>query len=283
MIHYLQVVGIIAINWLITADQSGILDPDCLKLAALHNKAVDYPKSGQPVPLDQIPKLRGKLKPDWHAPETVYVNKKNYYISKKAIGELFRAIDLPVEQQANSRPRRRRPRDRELEEAMNNLGVTDARQSHLFEVVQDAVNEKIYADAEPNEEQVVVIQRLFSRYATELQATCMSNTLSSTQSTSEEEAVIGTIVQKTSQRRKRKEMMSKIREDTDRLVRGIREELAGDDGVSTEESLRRAWIAWDLAMSTSDTFGAKSFGWVALGAIFEAIKEVEDEWRSRRT
>ena len=285
---FLQVVGIIAINWLITADLFGILDPDCLKLSELHNKAVDYPKSGQPVPLDDLPKLRSKSKPDWNAPETVHSNNnKKYYRSERAIGVLFRAIDLPIEQQVNSRPRRRRRRDGRtgLEEEMGNPGFTDARQTYLFETVQDAVNEMIYTDAEPNEGQAPLIERLFARYAEELQAICLANTLSHTHSEhlSEAEAVIGTIAQKTSQPRKRQEMMAKVREGTDRLVRGIREALAGDDDISAEDSLRRAWMAWDFSISKGNTFGAKSFGWVALGAIFEAIKEVEDEGRSRRT
>jgi len=48
-----DVLGVIAINWLIIADQSslGVFDPDCLKLSELHSDAVDYPKSGQPVSL----------------------------------------------------------------------------------------------------------------------------------------------------------------------------------------------------------------------------------------
>lgn len=38
-----QVLGMIAINWLIIADQKGIFDADCLKLSQLHSDAVDYP------------------------------------------------------------------------------------------------------------------------------------------------------------------------------------------------------------------------------------------------
>lgn len=140
----------------------------------------------------------------------------------------------------------------------------------------------IYADTESNEEQVAAIGHLFARYAVELQATCLLNTLSQNTPLSEAEAVIGTIAQKTSQRRKRTEMMGKVRESTERLVRGIREELAGDDSIGADESLRRAWIAWEFSLS-QESFGAKSFGWIALGAIFEAIKEMEDELRSRRT
>jgi hypothetical protein len=70
-------------------------------------------------------------------------------------------------------------------------------------------------------------------------------------------------------------MMAKLREKTDVLVRGIREELAGETGV--EEYLERAWKAWELSVTQTQPkeFGAQSFGWVALGAIFDAIREIE--------
>ena len=70
-------VGIIAINWLIIADQSdhNIFDQDCMTLSQLHSDAVDYQKvsrimisiccgtdsllqSGTPVALDRIPRLK---------------------------------------------------------------------------------------------------------------------------------------------------------------------------------------------------------------------------------
>ena len=59
-----QVLGIIAINWLVIADQSqvNIFDNDCLTLSQLHSDAVDFPKSGQPVEITKIPKLKFKAK-----------------------------------------------------------------------------------------------------------------------------------------------------------------------------------------------------------------------------
>lgn len=85
---YLKVLGIVGINWLIIADQAelGIFDPDCLRLAQLHSDAVDYPKSGQPVPLEKIPRLKFAAKPDWNAPETLTSETAKFYKSQKAIG-----------------------------------------------------------------------------------------------------------------------------------------------------------------------------------------------------
>ena len=280
----MQVVGIVATNWLLIADRSpeGIFDEKCITLAQLHSNAVDYPKSGQPVKLDAIPKV-GSGKPDYMAPETANINSNEYYQSRRALGQLFRAIDLPIEQQPSLRQggrRRRRGRNAdELVDRFNRLNMEDARDSNLFRAVEEHVQDFIFTDADQNEEDLASITQLFERYVSELKLICVSNALSSTRNNplSEAEAIIGTIAQKTSQRQKRKDAMSKLREGTDLLVRGIREELAGDDSVEPEESLNRAWMAWELAVSKENSFGAQSFGWIALGAIFEAIKEINEE------
>ncbi|KDR85157.1 hypothetical protein GALMADRAFT_233817 [Galerina marginata CBS 339.88] len=289
-----DVVGIIAINWLVIADQSskGIFDEDCIKLANLHSDAVDYPKSGQPVAISAIPKLKHRIKPDWNAPETVNASSADYYQSKRAIGRLFRAIDLPVEQPSSTtNPRRKHTKDRlndksleDVVDHLRNFSLTEARDNVVFAAVEARVNDFIDADAAFGADDIELVEELFSRYTSELLGICASNTLSHarTAQLSEEEAIIGTIVQKTSQPRKRKDAMAKLREGTDVLVRAIREELAGDDSISYHESLQRAWLAWKLAWKLSVTrdepFGAQSFGWVALGAIFEAIRQIEEEY-----
>ncbi|CAA7266596.1 unnamed protein product [Cyclocybe aegerita] len=262
-----DVLGLVAINWLIIADQSeqGIRDPACLTLASLHSDAVDYPKFGQPVELRAIPKLKRKQKPDWNAPETINPSSSgNYYESQRAIGRLFRAIDLPIEQEKNRNQPRRRNRQRQNRDKVNQFIDTDVAWPS--------------DDSDESDEKSAIVQ-LFSRYTSDFHAICMSFTLSHSRTArlSEEEAIIGTIAQKTSQPRRRKDMMSQLRERTDVLVRAIREDLAGDDTLSHHQSLQRAWIAWELAKAKETTFGAQSFGWVALGSIFEAIREIEGE------
>jgi RNA-dependent RNA polymerase len=51
--------------------------------------------------------------------------------------------------------------------------------------------------------------------------------------------------------------MSKLREQTDVLVRSVREELMGD--MTIDEWLHRAWVAWKLAILHGDRFGSQSF------------------------
>lgn len=73
--------------------------------------------------------------------------------------------------------------------------------------------------------------------------------------------------------------MSQLRENTATLVNSIKEQIAGDEDVPSEESLQRAWIAYRLANLDGDNFGARSFGWLSLGNVFEAIREMDEEKR----
>lgn len=280
-------VGIVAINWLIIADQSkeGIFDKDCLKLANLHSNAVDYPKSGQPVSMKDIPKLKFTLRPDWNAPETVNANSGNYYLSGRAIGRLFRDINLPIEARQDTRqPRSQRKAkakhqraEDDLVEKFTHFDLTGAREDPIFNAIEDRVLDFIDTHGPWEESDAESMKQLFDHYASELQGICAANTLSHARSAllSEEEAIIGTIAQKSSQPRKRKDMMSSLRESTDVLVRAIREELSGDDDLQTK-SLERAWMAWQFSHAAGKGFAAQSFGWVALGAIFEEIRQIEE-------
>jgi RNA-dependent RNA polymerase len=294
--NMIQVLGVVATNWLLTADISGmgIFDPDCYTLAQLHSDAVDYPKSGQPVPQNSIPKPKSKIKPDWKAPETVNdSNRGDYYESSRAIGRLHRAIDLPIEDlQAQYRPRRRQTKRKAksdrvvdgLTQGLMNLDVDTVRDDNLvFAVVEDRVQEYIDTDAAFSQSaQVDAVANLYSRYKSDLRGHCAANTLSSSRfaQLSEEEALMGTIIQKTSVPRRRKDAMTKLRESTDFLVKAVREQLEGDDNSDDYQYLERAWIAWTISVSrrnASDQFGAASFGWIALGAVFDAIGQIEKQ------
>ena len=62
-------------NWLLMAHRipQGIFDERCKALAHLHSNAVNYPKSGQPVKLDDILKV-DHSKPNYMAPEWLIIN-----------------------------------------------------------------------------------------------------------------------------------------------------------------------------------------------------------------
>ncbi|KDQ63790.1 hypothetical protein JAAARDRAFT_120957 [Jaapia argillacea MUCL 33604] len=266
-----DVLGIVATNWLIIADQSenGIFDEDCLKLAALHSDAVDYPKSGQPVPLRNIPKLKFKERPDWNAPETLGSSSLQYYQSQRAIGKLFRAIDLPALPEARraanlQRRRLREEHEESLDELMEELSLAgEDEDDPVFMAVENHLSQ------------------LFDQYASQLQSICITHTLSRSRSAmlTEAEAVVGTIVANCSQARKRRDVMSQLREQTAALVSGIRDEISGDDDTTLYEQLERAWLAWRIAIAGQERFGAKSFWWITLGLVFDAVKDLEEEDR----
>ena len=281
-----QVLGLIAINWLIIADQSehGILDRDCLTLANLHSDAVDYPKSGYAVDPKRIPKLHRKQKPDWNAPETVNAhNSHRYYESKRYIGRLFRKVVLPAEQQPLAGATHISSKGNRSGGAQDQQDVGFFARDFYYDTIERHVQQFISTDEPFGERLEEEAEALFMRYSTELQGICITHSLSTSRKASltEEEAMIGTIIQKTSQPRHRKDVMSRLRESTDILVRGIRECLEGEEGEEEEAFLQRSWYAFQVALRMGRQFGAQSFAWVALGGIFEAIRDIQEREEGR--
>ncbi|KAK0558876.1 hypothetical protein OC861_006805, partial [Tilletia horrida] len=116
--------GRIATMHLVHADQSkdGVLDPACLMLAELHSTAVDMAKTGVRPDLTKISKLVDtKIKPDFMQKEfriepdvpnflltpsqakmrsrriRYWRERDGFYQSKKALGQLFRQIDVSAD------------------------------------------------------------------------------------------------------------------------------------------------------------------------------------------
>ncbi|KAL1732044.1 RNA dependent RNA polymerase-domain-containing protein [Schizophyllum commune] len=205
-------------------------------------------------------------------------------------GLLYRSWALSPSTGWSSRIRARRRQRRttrdDVAESLSGLSLDDI-DDPLFDALYDRVAAyDMKVNDEATLEEVESTGQLFQRYVNELRSICATNTLSQSRAAmlTEEEATVGTIVQKTSQPRKRKDQMAKLREQTDFLVRGIREEMAGDDDDIPEVPLHRAWLAWQLAYQKQKQklFGAQSFGWVAMGAIFEAVKEIEDRMKEEQ-
>lgn len=85
-------VGLVSTFHLHIADTSPLhsLDPDCIKLAQLHAKAVDYRKTGQAVHRRDVPM------PPFNSPRPDFLAQRpagpGIYSSTRALGKLFRAI-----------------------------------------------------------------------------------------------------------------------------------------------------------------------------------------------
>ncbi|KAI9462500.1 RdRP-domain-containing protein [Lactarius psammicola] len=279
-----DILGMVAINWLLIADLHDIFHEDCQKLCQIHSNAVDYPKSGTPVAPNTVPKPRSDHKPDWHAPETVNLDESiNFYQSQKAIGRLFRAIDLPDVRAQNPATRRQRQHVRDdasepdLDEVFAALCIGDRQDDALESAVKNRVAEFITVD--PHSKYVELAIDSLGRYSIELQGICACNAIQGhkTAMLSEEEAVVGTIVAKCSQRRRRRDAMAQLREQTSYLAKFVQEELEGGDETSQYEWLEAAWAAWKVSRHLKDRFGAHSYGWIALGEVFGAIKAIEQE------
>jgi len=282
--------GLVAINWLIIADQSdnSVFDKDCMTLAQLHSDAVDYPKSSTPVPHAKIPKLKFKAKPDWNQPETMNDNKSaDYYQSQRAIGRLFRAIELPALDIVRSVNRKQRRKLEEEEEDDDDRLVAQFGRVTLLDddPIDVAVYDRVadFIDLDIDIDHRASAFALFDRYTAELKMICAAHTISYRRDAmlTEEEVVVGTIVAKTSQPRYRRDMISKLRDQTNLQVKGVRNELISEeDGFDTK--LRKAWALWRVTQEERELMGARTLGLIALGVIFDTIREFEEEVKSRR-
>lgn len=225
-------------------------------------------------------------KPDWNAPETVSTGRDSsrYYESTKAIGKLYREIDLPAV--AESRRAQRKQRK----------DLKEGQQITVDDILQEFFQDDIFAYDEPlhialieritgfiplgrhEESDVAEIWDLYCNYASQLQSICVDHTLSHQRGAmlTEEEVVVGTIVAKCSQPRRRKDLMSRLREQATTLVDGVRFDISGEEGTLPEKSMERAWVAFRVALLEGDIFGARSFAWIAMGEIFDAIKVIEE-------
>lgn len=287
-----QSIGLIASAWLARADASdkGIHDPDCLALAALHSDAVDYPKTGMPVPVDRIPRNKSQAKPDWSCPElTANDNTTLYYESQRWLGKLFREIRLPEPRMPHVYP------------------STQKHNVEMERVISMFRDNKLYSSKQPGGEVILAVRTavspfidvwkhsitqireiwaVFQDFAYELRTICVSHTLSTARTAmlTEEEALVGTIVAKCTDQKKRKEQIAKLREQTTNLFDRTARLTVGPDPTEEEDfeahtklALRRAWVAYGISLifRRSHFFGAHSFGMLALSEIFDCIKKLE--------
>ncbi|KAG8906079.1 hypothetical protein FRC01_008149 [Tulasnella sp. 417] len=259
--------GLIGVNHLRLADQrpEGVLDKDCLRYAKLYSDAVDYPKSGKPVTIDHMPKPTDI--PDWYCPESADPNNGDYYESIRALGVLYRAVQLgdpepgPTEEPLDQEEFIREALQEKVFDILNNSGIPPLESNPFHE--------------------------LFSRFSYELKYQCATHSLAQSANSrlNEEEVVIGTILGKTTaanESRKRRNLMERLAKQSQNLVKQIKWEILGDRSIlSPEEQLARAWtcldVAWEVARANN--FGKNSFALVALTSVLDALQEVESAER----
>lgn len=308
-----DLVGIIASRHLQLADQQplGTFHPDCLKLAQLHSKAVDYPKTGVPVSIQELPKVES-AKPDLMCPEYMLnVHKKNnerYYESEKVLGKLFRAIPSERVEFFESGPthgllpqsipgRRRRKRTEEVEGLDLDRKITQRLKSVLRARRMSDFPDPIWKDE---------FERLLEAFSQEFSKICQQNSLNKTKSNysssrlSEMEGVVGVILSSSSDRRLKRENVIRLQDQTTELFDTLKHEIIGqvediyddededDDDrtidrfsldelslthVPNQTLVARALAGWFVAIQASEKlFGVHSFGLVCLQMLCSELR-----------
>lgn len=272
-------------------------DPDCIKLAELASKAVDFAKSGTPVSRNEIPRLRfrNNVRPDWSAGELGQSrNGRIVYPSERAIGILFRRINLSDAERTAARQAGRqlaqgakqqeKKESQALESAMANLAISGPDERVQRHPITQALRPvlSVYIDVDDSVPAPITdtAQMQFEVFASELKYICSASTLSLKPLT-EEEVLMGTILAKTSQPRKRQSHQARLRQQTEQMLKAFRLQLSGgkdgdEDQEELEDRLLKAWAAWQISVLKGTKFAAKSFGMVALFAIFECMRAIEE-------
>ncbi|ETW86290.1 hypothetical protein HETIRDRAFT_443820 [Heterobasidion irregulare TC 32-1] len=279
-----DVLAFLATRHLIIAGQSmeGTYDKRCMDLAQLCSQAVDYMKNGIAVDVDKtgIPRPTMKFKPDWTKAEITGAREADYYESQRALGHLYRNIELQDPKALDS----------------NNPAKTSKRYPPLSDPISRALRPLVqrvlardYSAPDGTSQRVATT---FARYARELQYIIVTHTLSDAPDVRlmEEEIVVGTILANCTENRWRKDRMYRMRLHAETLVRDIRRRVQPDgmkvgmgEGEATEQTsnedwiaaLGNAWEAWDWSLRNERMEGARSFGLIMLGLVLDCLQKLD--------
>lgn len=178
-------------------------DSNCLFLAKLHSDAVDYPKTGRPVDIALLPKLPREDRPDWYAKETE--EDESTYKSKRHLGHLFRAIELPATAEVKRVARKQRAqlaRESENVEIEAVLDIYTKNDDMISRELKRRIDDHVDLSIRTREtvvEETREVLAISDKYAEELEHVCTNHSLPGSTSLTEEEVVTGTIVAKCSQ------------------------------------------------------------------------------------
>ncbi|KXN89587.1 putative RNA-dependent RNA polymerase 1 [Leucoagaricus sp. SymC.cos] len=259
-----DVLGLLSDRLLVLA---GMNDPDCIRLAELCSQAVDYPKNGIAVNLDKdtLPRTLIRCKPDWHKAEVVSPREMDYYMSSRALGELYRSITLT-----------------EPEPLTDDIPDTrDPLRDPISQVLLGKVEFYIGDFVLPAREASTELETLYDSYREELNYIRSTHTLSNTPGAKllEAEVVAGTILAKCSQKRWRSDRIYRMRLHTTTLVKEVKNELLQQkeqyEFGELVEGLKKAWRAWEYSQKHPFTeVGWNSFGFIALDVVLDILERL---------
>jgi RNA-dependent RNA polymerase len=237
---------------------------------------VDYAKNGNPVEIyNNLPKPLLKLKPDWHKAEVTGARELDYYISDRALGYMFRNVELlDLEQLAE-----RLPTDLPKEIPPLKDPITDHR-SPLVRRAFNSDTDPISAEPDTDSENGHA-EQLHTHYVREMRYICVTHTLVDAPDVrlKEEEVVLGTILANCAQSRWRSDRTYRLKLHTEDLVNDVRRQIVQIEGMPTLDQLRpgllRAWAVWTWAQDNRDREFIESFSLIALGLIFDYLKRLD--------
>ena len=245
-----------------------------MRLAGLCSQAVDYAKNGMPVDLknNRLPRMLIPFKPDWKQKGSGS-RSADFYESDRALGHLFRSIDLP-DPNASLR----------IVAVPMNMGspLSDPVSLGLIPLVRRTLGDRYTHSSGKS----ATAATLFAQYSRELQYIRVTHTLSENPDIelTEEEIVVGTIIANCTDMRWHRERKFRMRQHVDMLVAETRQRLmpAASNPDATEDedqsrlktSLQDTWEAWAWSLRHANQEGSSSFGLIALGVIFDALKRL---------
>ncbi|KAF7340132.1 hypothetical protein MVEN_01931600 [Mycena venus] len=255
----------------------GDLDPEgpgcagCLKLAEYASHAVDFCKKGVPVNFKDLPKPSNQRKPDYLSGEGVNPTSlmgDAYYPSLKILGKLYRSVPDEDYHPDPSELEQQRTDGRKIQTALASAGL------HVLGLPS--------LDTPPDEDLLEEMRNILDEYSDQLMVIAKTHTTSKRANAylSEAELVSGTIQERYSDHRKRREAVSAMNLQTGELAKAIRHEFQSPDyremqDVTAEEEdqdgdesddwedmaqdeerrrdkFERAWAAWLVAEEALD-------------------------------
>ncbi|KZV93847.1 RdRP-domain-containing protein [Exidia glandulosa HHB12029] len=282
-----NVLGLVSTTHLIIADQhpDGVRTAKCMKLAELHSLAVDYAKTGIPVPQVRIPHFEFPAKPDWKADEVGDPNSAEFYPSQRALGHLYRRVQLAA---VNPTMRVKDEEGKEPDD-IDRLPLPSKTAQEVDDAITVSVRDRIEQHIEDLDAQTpqmsVPMANIFTQYVYELRRICTLHALHINSPLTEMEVMLGTILRKSAQPKRRKELAARMHVHTSQLVRAVQAQLTPTgEGDDDRHAVLKAWHAWlyvaqlpleQTRRGMEKPFGAKSFGMIALGVIFKLLDTLD--------
>jgi RNA-dependent RNA polymerase len=224
--------------------------------------AVDVPKSGHAISLKSLPPAP-PLRPDFSVPAWRFSKEREFYPSVKLLGRLFR--DVPYDEKLPSM---------DEDAGLDPSGIITTTLAYL--PVSRLPGGCL---GSPDRELVKDTSELISDFSREVSYFSHLNSLSDRpyDHLNEGEVFAGTISAPAKDDRKRRDTIVRLQEQMEDLMNDHRMTICGPETRTFEEQAARAWAAWSAAReSDMNAFGARSFGWMALGLLFEVFEELKE-------